>query len=149
MMINKKFNILNPIKRGKLEMIDEKYLELLKERFEASDKRFEELLKRSDEKEENYNKKFEKLLQKSEENMEKIKNSITEQHESTRQMIRKRYDAFGELIILMTALLSGIYVSQILEPLVESKLSALAGLVFSVILGVVIYNIYDSRRGKH
>ncbi|HID72240.1 MAG TPA: hypothetical protein EYP29_05825, partial [Thermoplasmata archaeon] len=118
-------------------MIDEKYLELLKERFEASDKRFEELLKRSDEKEENYNKKFEKLLQKSEENMEKIKNSITEQHESTRQMIRKRYDAFGELIILMTALLSGIYVFQILEPLVESKLSALAGLVFSVILGVV------------
>ena len=111
-------------------------LDVLKKRIDADDKKWDAAISRLD-----------AMIRRSDERWETIVKSIGKEHTTTRDMIRTRYDMFGNLAIFLTILMVGIYTILIIQPLdiADTAKSAFAALL-SLICGVLLGRHYYIKR---
>jgi len=111
-------------------------LKFMEKRFEANDKKFENLLELNREE-----------IKTSREEIRELVGAISHEHQKTRGMIRRRYDAFGDLTIILLGLIVGVYAIMVMEPInIDNGYKSFIAVVLSIGASIFSYTKYSSRR---
>ena len=84
-----------------------------------------------------------KILEISEKKIDEIKREITNEMSQTRQMIDKRYDYFGALLSYLTAIMTGLFIFNIVQPWDFSQvIKTSATLILTTIITAGVFVIW-------